>query len=118
MAEPFIDPALFAEFNNVQIQIVRDGQGTDNGRGVKKPGAPVVVLELQGAQEWELSESDTQGLTGEEIRLMKKVRMNAYYPELTEKMTAIVDGVEHNIVLAGHDGSKSCSLLTLRRVKG
>ncbi|RYX81054.1 hypothetical protein EON83_25855 [bacterium] len=109
--------ALFAEFNTAQIRITRDGTATKGPRNEPIPGIPVEVLPLQGCQLWDLSESDKTGLTGEEIALRRKVRLSDYHDNLTEKMTAFLDGKAHNIVLCSDDGTRSFSLLTLRLIK-
>jgi hypothetical protein len=109
--------AALADFDNAQIQITREGTATKGPRGEAIPGVPVEVLPLQDCQSWDLTESDKAGLTGEEIASRRKVRLHDYHGELTEKMTATLDGKAHNILLCGDDGTKSFSVLTLRLIK-
>jgi hypothetical protein len=108
----------FDEFDNCTVTIVSEGTAVQNSRGAWVTGEPIVFLEEQGAQEWDLTSQQSVGLTGEEVRLRKNLRLHGYHSGITEKHFALVDGIRHNILLCGHDGSKSFSILLLRRVSG
>ncbi len=108
--------AALSDFDNATIEITRESSGGRGPRGEPIAGAPIIVLANQPCQIWDLNESDKAGLTGEEITLRRKVRLNAYHPEIDGKMTAILDGRKHNIIAPLDDGTRSFSILTLRLV--
>ena len=109
--------AALADFDNAMIEIIRESNTGRGPRGEPIAGAPVSVLGAQPCQIWDLNESDKAGLSGEEISLRRKVRLGAYYTNFDEKMFAVLDGIKHNIILCGDDGTKSFSVLTLQLIK-
>jgi SPP1 family predicted phage head-tail adaptor len=69
------------------------------------------VLEMKGGEE-------LPGVDGATVTSTHTVTFQHFHAAITEKMRLIVDGQSYNILLAGSDPMKTCSILKIRKVTG